>query len=337
MSEPDPDIKPPHLTGGLKVDSPLPTTDGAGELIKAVAGARGAPPLTGPARAPFPVLRELGADLDPVLANPIAVAVQPDGGIAVLDQPACADFRLTHFLPSGPPVSAQIVRGTGDDQLVAPAGLTVDAHGNAFIPDADAGRIQKFGPDGNWMAGYAAAGFEGTPFSGPRDVAIDPAGRLYVADTNNSRVVMLLPDGELGWTLDRFDGPGGPDELYEPCSVAVASSRLYVADTNNNRVLVFDAHRRLLPGPGETDFAFPSGVRATADGRVYVADHGNLRIRRFDPAGHCTGELTLVDKLDAGPVVPGGAQLGVDAGGHIVLVQPLRQTAVVLAFTGGSS
>jgi DNA-binding beta-propeller fold protein YncE len=219
--------------------------------------------------------------------------------------------------------------------LLAPVGLGVDAHRNVYVADSEANRVQKYGPDGGWLASFASAGFEGSPFNGPRDVAVDADGNVIVADTNNNRIVGLLPDGELAWELERFAGPeGGDDEFYEPFSICAAAGRLAVADTNNNRVLLFDSQRQFLFA-AEGEFVFPSGVRMTPDGgRICVADNGNLRVRRFDSAGRRDAEVVLSENPSDAPVVPGGSQLAAAPDGQALMVQPGRVIEVRLDAAG---
>jgi DNA-binding beta-propeller fold protein YncE len=213
----------------------------------------------------------------------------------------------------------------------------VDQHGQIFFPDACGNCVKKFSPDGRWLATFESAGSDGAPFNSPRDVAVDDAGNLCVADTNNNRIVGLQPDGELGWLLDRFGLPGGggeEEEFYEPYSVCLAGGRLWVADTNNNRVLAFDSQRRPLDVQTNGAFVLPSGVRARDAGSVYVADHGNLRVQRFDGAGKRTGLLTITPRLVDNVAVAGGGEMDVTAEGHVVMVNPLRESVAIVAFVG---
>jgi sugar lactone lactonase YvrE len=283
--------------------------------------------------AAFHLVRDLGADVQ----QPLAVALAPDGRLLVLDRPAPERFRITSFGAGGEATgaAAEFGRGTADEELLEPAGVAADRHGRMYVPDAGAGCVKQFSPDGRWLATFSSAGPDGSPFSGPRDVDVDGEGSLVVADTNNNRIVQLRPDGELGWVLDRFGPAGGAedDELYEPYSVC-AVGRLCVADTNQNRVLLFDARRRLAGTPTPAGrFVFPSGVRTSTDGQtVYVADHGNLRVQRFDAAGACTGVLTIAQKLADNVAVPSGGQMAVNGEGHLVMVHPSRESVVVVAF-----
>jgi sugar lactone lactonase YvrE len=286
--------------------------------------------------AAFRLVRELG----PEVQQPLAVALTPDGRLLVLDRPGPDRFRITAFAAGGEGQgpTAEFGKGSADEELLEPAGVAADRHGRMYVPDAGAGCIKQFSPDGRWLATFPSAGSDGSPFNGPRDVDVDAEGNLVVADTNNNRIVQLRPDGELGWVLDRFGSAEGAedDEFYEPYSVCTSGGQLCVADTNQNRVLRFDTRRRLIGALAEAvRFVFPSGVRTSADGRtVYVADHGNLRVQRFDAAGARTGLLTIAQKLADNVAVASGGQMAVNGEGHVAMVNPLRESVVVVAFVG---
>jgi DNA-binding beta-propeller fold protein YncE len=286
--------------------------------------------------AAFQLVRELG----PEVQLPLAVALTPDGRLLVLDRPGPERFRITSFAAGGEGTgpAAEFGKGSADEELLEPAGVAADRQGRMYVPDAGTGCVKQFSPDGRWLATFSSAGPDGSPFNGPRDVDVDGEGNLIVADTNNNRIVQLRSDGELGWVLDHF-GPAGEaedDEFYEPYSVCAGNGRLCVADTNQNRVLLFDARRRVVGSPAEAGrFVFPSGVRTAADGRtVYVADHGNLRVQRFDAAGARTGVLTIAQKLGDNVAVASGGQMAVNGEGQVVMVNPLRESVVVVAFVG---
>ena len=55
--------------------------------------------------------------------------------------------------------------------------------------------IQKFSPNGEFIATYGASGNGDGEFQGPASVVVDKEGYIYVADWGNERVQALDPEG----------------------------------------------------------------------------------------------------------------------------------------------
>jgi sugar lactone lactonase YvrE len=295
---------------------------------------------TAPELSPFRLLRQIGEGLQPALTQPLGVAIDRSQRILVLDRPSPDRFRLSRFRAEGEAegACAEFARAAADTDLLDPVGLIVDQDNALFIPDALAGCVKKFTPDGRWLETYRTPGPVGAPFNGPRDIDIDGQGNLYIADTNNNRIIKLLPDGELGWIIDRFATTPGEqpnDELYEPGAVCVGQGGIVaVADTNQNRILTFDSQCRLSAVlQGEDLFDFPANLRFGRDGRtLYVADRGNRRVQRFNDQGVGTGLFVLASERASPNDATGGGDMDIDADGHVVMVDPLRERVVVLEF-----
>jgi len=284
----------------------------------------------------FKLVREIGPRTQPRLVHPFTVTLEAGGNILAIDHPCPECFRLCRFTPDGDggTALAEFPKGGGDTELLDPTRFAVDIKSQVYILDSQAGAVKKFTLDGRWIDTFSTAGSSGTPLSDPSDLDIDSAGNIYLADTNNDRVVQLLPNGEVGWVIDCFDRAQEPDDLYEPRSVRVAANgAVYVADSNNNRVVRFGPERRLaaILGNGKR-FTFPTRVRLSADGsNVYVADNGDTRVQRFNDLGEKTACLLLGGggrEADFG----GGADFDVDAEGHIVMINLLRESIVILDF-----
>ena len=56
-------------------------------------------------------------------------------------------------------------------------------------------RIQKFTPDGQFVASFGESGQGEGQFHRPSSVAVDSEGYIYIADWGNERVQVLGPDG----------------------------------------------------------------------------------------------------------------------------------------------
>jgi len=121
--------------------------------------------------------------------------------------------RLVHNGKEGkwgktPRVQAELVRTLGDvaaeDESVAfymPAGLAVDGKGNLYILDTGNHRVQKFSPDGRFLASFGRQGQGPGEFAYPDSIDVDAAGMLWVSDPNNQRIQALTSEGAERKTL----------------------------------------------------------------------------------------------------------------------------------------
>jgi DNA-binding beta-propeller fold protein YncE len=223
----------------------------------------------------------LGAWGQGILTEPLAVAAAPGGGLYVLDRALDAVIR---FDAAGTPASRWGGRGGAPGEFRDAGGLAVAPDASVLVADAGNGRVQRFGPDGDWLGATDAEGnHTASPLSYPADIALGPEGAVYVADAGADRIVYYTPEGDYG---GGWGGYGqGPGEMFWETGVAVSPEGfVVVADTGNGRLLVFDAAGVPIAA---ADSAFgkklkrPRGVAAGATGCIYVADEGNDRVVIF--------------------------------------------------------
>jgi len=275
------------------------------------------------------LVREIAA-----LKQPLGVTCIGDD-VLVLDRPDANRFRIQRHGAEGKAAGTlcEIAKGNSDGELMEPVSLVADAEGQLFIVDARDSCIKKFSAEGRWLDTYRSAGPTGKLFDNPLDVAVDEAGNLLIADANNNRIVQLQGDGELGWILERFPASTGSeeDEFYEPCSVCVGRGGIIrVADRNENRVLGFDATRKLVGAWNE--LSFPSLVRIASDGTsVFVAERS--RIMRYGPSGAVTASIAFPFDIGNGAEANGGGAMTVDAKGNLLVIDPVRESVLVLNFS----
>jgi DNA-binding beta-propeller fold protein YncE len=183
-----------------------------------------------------------------------------------------ADFgndRVQVFSPDGSLVSSFGARGSGDGQLLRPAGVAVSADGSSvYVADHFNDRIQKFSADGRFQAQLGTLAPSASPSATPlptatpvpvaslpdgqlrrpEGLALDRDGNLWVADYGRDRVVKLsTTDGHVISVVSGFSGP-------KSVAVDPSSGRLLVADTGNARIERFTADGTLdtqwsLPAP----------------------------------------------------------------------------------------
>jgi hypothetical protein len=102
-----------------------------------------------------------------------------------------------------PKVALEPVRTLGDvdtaDENLAffmPSAIGVDGAGDLYVLDTGNHRIQKFGPDGKYLATYGRKGQGPGEFQYPAWLAVDGQGFIYVTDPFNQRIQVLTPDGK---------------------------------------------------------------------------------------------------------------------------------------------
>jgi DNA-binding beta-propeller fold protein YncE len=102
-----------------------------------------------------------------------------------------------------PKVGLELVRKIGDidteDEHLAfsyPSDVVMDAAGNIYVLDTGNARIQKFGPDGKYLATIGRKGQGPGEFIMPDAVDFDRDGNLVVADSAQARIHVIIGGGK---------------------------------------------------------------------------------------------------------------------------------------------
>lgn len=114
--------------------------------------------------------------------------------------------------------------GDGDGQFRLPLGVATDVQGNVYVSDMMRCRVQKFSPEGVFLAGVGAVGDQPGCFVRPKHIAVDREGVVYVVDAAFQNVQMF--DSEL--RLLMYFGAAGPfnGALDLPAGICVAEGNL---------------------------------------------------------------------------------------------------------------
>ena len=168
-----------------------------------------------------------------------------------------------------------------------PTGVCVDKDGDVYVADWRNDRIQKFSPDGRFLASYGERGDGDGQFNRPADVAVDRGGYIYVADWGNERVQVLDGEGRFlasyrgesrdsQWAQDYF--AANPDEA--------AGRRSANLEPEIPARPEFDQHRGYeweRSANVEKLFWGPTSVKIGPDGQVFIVDSLRHRIQIYRP------------------------------------------------------
>ncbi len=278
---------------------------------------------------------------------PRGIAVSPDGFVYVAD---AGNHRIQKFTPEGEFVTAWGYEGgCGEAHLppgtfCEPWGVAVGPDGSVYVADTWAHRVQKFTPDGVFLAGWgtygeATVGQGPAVFYGPRDVAVGPDGRVYVSDTGNKRVQVFDPEGV--FLRDWGGGGSGPGQLDEPVGLAFGpDGRIYVADSWNYRMQVLEPDGTYVREWSIVGWNNPAVeekpyVAVDAEGRVYATDPGHFRVLVFDAEGNYLYGFGQFGYDASSFALPMGVAIGPDGRLYVTDAANHRVMVFELADQGG--
>lgn len=185
-------------------------------------------------------------------------------------------------------------KGTGDGQLSSPKGIATDAAGNHWVVDSQNARIEKFGPEGEYLGKFGEKGSGTTQLNTPYGVAVDASGNLWVTDAGNGRIKHFSPQGKY---LGQAESIANVTPSY-PTGIAIdAEEAIWVTDIGKGRVVRFGPEGEYLgewigaSGSGKGQLSSPFGVAADPEGNIWVADTNNKRLQKFDSVGKFLGEF----------------------------------------------
>ena len=117
---------------------------------------------------------------------------------------------------------------TADENLAfyMPSAVAVDGAGNIYILDTGNHRVQKFGPDGKYLATLGRQGQGPGEFYFPAWLDVDAQGFLYVSDPNNQRIQVLTPDGKDHKTIKGLAQGAGTVFLGKPGELVTGAPRM---------------------------------------------------------------------------------------------------------------
>ena len=193
---------------------------------------------------------------------------------------------------------------TADENLAfyMPSAIAVDGAGNLYVLDTGNHRVQKFGPDGSYLATYGRQGQGPGEFYYPAWLDVDAKGFLYVSDPNNQRIQVLTPDGKDHKTIKGLEQGVGALFLGKAGELVTGAPRVrFMMDPNEKKpeglpklVRVRDAEGRTVREFGDpVDFGHDlldnsaNEVLMTVDGagQVYLVFTVQNRIEKYAADG----------------------------------------------------
>lgn len=275
-----------------EVIGPSGTDDGGRTIVPAAFGPDATP------EAAFEFLWQTAGDPADPMENATNLAISPDGTLWVPDG---RNGRFQIFSPEGELLEIWGSEGTGEGQFdFLIGGPNFGGYGRgaiAFAPDgsfyvADTGnyRIQKFGPDREFISTWGSEGTGDGQFAGASDLVVDAEGRVYVVDA------------------------------YRDISEGVDAVQVFDAD--GNFLDSWGPHGR---EPGQLQFAV--GITLDQDGSILIAEYQNNRVQRFTPEGdylRSWGDMVTAEGRMNGPF-----DVAVDSRGNVYEVDYNRNMVQV--------
>ena len=189
-----------------------------------------------------------------------------------------------------PEVTLEPVRTLGDvdtaDENMAfymPSAIVVDGAGDLYVLDTGNHRVQKFGPDGKYLATYGRQGQGPGEFYYPAWLAVDGQGFLYVSDPNNQRIQVLTPDGKDHKTIKGLEQGAGPVFLGRPGELVTGAPRMrFIMNPEEKKPAALPKLVKVLDAEGKPlrEFGEPHDF-----GDELVNNGGNEVIMTVDGAG----------------------------------------------------
>jgi sugar lactone lactonase YvrE len=222
--------------------------------------------------------------------------------------------RVVHNAKQGiwgdePKLGIELVRTLGEleakDENVAfnlPSDVALDKDGNIYILDSGNHRIQKFGPDGQYLATIGRKGQGPGEFVYPESIDIDGSGFIYVSDPNNQKIQVLTPEGKEFRTIRMIDEQPGIVRLTGSGGMVMAAgSRVMMFSGGEDEPKELPKLIKILDAQGAVQKEFgeardyknmllnraANGIQTALDqrGNVYLAFSYQNRVEKYSPDG----------------------------------------------------
>lgn len=221
--------------------------------------------------------------------KPCGLGWSSDGLLMVADTHY---FRILFYQPDGTLVEERTIggrNGRGPGEFGFVTDVVQDREGNYYVSEyGDNDRIQKFGPDGEFVTQWGSHGDGPGQFLRPQSLVLDDSGMLWVADACNHRIQVFSVSGDSP-ALVRMWGTAGqePGQLRYPYGLLLdREGSVVVCEFGNHRIQKFTPEGKplgLLGGPGREpgQFRQPWSIALDSQGDLVVVDSYNHRIQQI--------------------------------------------------------
>lgn len=175
-------------------------------------------------------------------------------------------------------------KGTKENSIVNPYGLTTDRQGRLFVVDTVNRQVHVF--DEGKGAYFTFP--QGEPsLKSPIGIAVDENGNIFVTDSTEAVVRVFNDHGK------KYIREIGRGILSRPTGITVnhITHELLVVDTLKSEVIRFDLSDYRVKGAirrGDLHtgmFHYPTNISVSGNGLIFVTDSLNFRIQVFSPEG----------------------------------------------------
>ena len=205
--------------------------------------------------------------------------------IAVHNNGTCVSI----LLPEGKKIRTFGTQGSRNGQLKDAYGVAVDRDDNIYIVDCGNHRVQKFSPEGEFVAAVGGCGTNQLQFHYPVGIVYSHRDNyLYVADQCNHRIQVLTTDLRLVRSFGTKGTGGGQFDL--PFGVALNDANvLYVTDNYNNRIQILTTEGHFLrvfsQKANGKKLSRPWAIAIDSSNTVYVSENGPHCVSVFTSQG----------------------------------------------------
>ncbi len=221
---------------------------------------------------------------DGQLAQPTDVCAREGFRLFVVDagNERIQQFDIRDESAEGAAFPFEAGAGLGEETLVRPSRMDLDAEGRVYVADELCHCVWIFAPTGALVARWGGLGDAPTRFRAPAGVAVADKGRVYVADAGNRRIQVF---DSIGNWVAAWTGPVD-DPLVEPAGIDVGpDGRVWVADAGAGRVRAFTPEGfPVLSFDGTADgeaLGAPCDVEAVPGDVVWVVDRERAAVEGF--------------------------------------------------------
>lgn len=215
------------------------------------------------------------------VANPGALAVRPNGGIAVLE----GDRRhVRHFNYRGEYEGDVPLPELGEKPTIT--AIAYDGEGQFYVGETNSSQVFVYRRDGSLKFQFGSRGYDEGQFMAIGGIEIGPGGLIYVLDQRATAVQVFDDEGNFirGWGKHEM----GAQNVSLPSDLAVDSKgRVYLTDELRQQVKVYAPDGKFLLafgglGTGAGQLSFPTAVAIDEKDRVYVSERQTARVQVFE-------------------------------------------------------